>query len=345
AGAWERVGRRIARRPRAVWLVLCLVLAGGAVGLAGLHVGLPQLDQFVHPVDSVEGERALPPALVSVGSPTIVVTDAAEQDAVRAAVTSTPGVGPVLATEKSGDRVALDVLLTHPVDSRAAFTTVRELRTRVHAVPGAHALVGGATATLLDVRLAAEHDRHVLLPLALLAVALVLGLLLRALVAPLVLVGTVVLSYAASLGLMALLWRHAFGFAGVDDTVPLISFVFLVALGVDYNIFLITRVRDEVRIAGPIEGVVRGLAATGGVVTSAGVVLAATFAVLTVLPLVALVELGTVVAAGVLLDTFIVRSLIVPALALDLGARFWFPGPLYRARSAPPSTATTEPVT
>ena len=324
AGAWERVGLRIAGRPRPVWLVLCLVLGAGAAGLGALAVGLPQLDSFVHTVDSVDGERALPQALVSVGSPTIVVADAGSRGPVRTAITATPGVGSILATESSGGRVAFDVLLTHPVDSPAAFAAVRALRTRVHAVPAAHALVGGATATLLDVRLAAGHDRRLIMPLALLVVALVLAALLRAIVAPLVLVATVVLSYAGSFGLMTLLWRYAFGFAGIDDTVPLISFLFLVALGVDYNIFLITRVREEARAAGHHVGLVRGLAATGGVVTSAGVVLAATFAVLTLLPLVALVELGTVVALGVLIDTLVVRSLIVPALALDLGPRFWW---------------------
>jgi RND superfamily putative drug exporter len=344
-GAWERVGRRLARRPRPVWLLLCGILGLGAAGMGSLHVGLPQIDAFVHRVDSVAGERALPPALVSVGSPTIVVADATQERTVRRTVTTTPGVGPVLATERSGGRVAFDVLLTDPVDSAPAFATVRALRTRVHALPGAHALVGGATATLLDVRLAARHDRRLVLPLALLVVALVLGGLLRAVVAPLVLVGTVVLSYAASLGLMTLVWRHALGYAGIDDSVPLISFVFLVALGVDYNIFLVTRVREEARTVGHAEGVVRGLAATGGVVTSAGVVLAATFGALALLPLVALVEIGTLVAVGVLVDTLLVRSLLVPALALDLGPRFWYPATGYDARSAPPSTATTDPVT
>jgi len=205
------------------------------------------------------------------------------------------------------------------------------LRDRLHAVPGAQALVGGQAAANLDARQATDHDRRLVTPLVLLVVLAFLMLLLRAVVAPVLLVASVVLSYLAALGASALICRHVLGLPGTDASVPLFGFIFLVALGVDYNIFLMSRVREETDRHGTRIGVIRGLVATGGVITSAGVVLAAVFAVLAVLPLVVFIEIGVVVALGVLIDTFIVRSLLVPALSLDVGRRLWWPSQWDRA--------------
>ena len=182
-----------------------------------------------------------------------------------------------------------------------------------------------------------------IIPLVLLVILVVLALLLRSLVAPLLLVATVVLSFVATLGACALVFRHVFGFPGADSSFPLFAFVFLVALGIDYNIFLMTRVREETLLAGTRTGTLRGLALTGGVITSAGVVLAATFGVLGVLPLVFLAELGFAVAFGVLLDTLVVRSLLVPALTLLLGDRVWWPSALASAAPLPPVRVTPGP--
>jgi len=202
--------------------------------------------------------------------------------------------------------------------------------------------VGGGTAINMDVEQYAKHDRNVIIPLVLVVVMIILALLLRAVVAPLVLIGTVVLSFFAALGLSALVFKHLFGFAGADTAMPLFVFVFLVALGIDYNIFLMTRVREEVKRSGPRQGALTGLAATGGVITSAGLVLAGTFVTLGTLPLVILTEIGFCVAAGVLLDTIIVRSVLVTALNLDLGRHMWWPSSLAR-QPAPEVSAEAAP--
>ncbi len=228
-------------------------------------------------------------------------------------------------------RVQLEATLTDPPDSDGAERTIRELRVAVHQVPGADAVVGGFTAINVDTSDAAKRDQNVIIPVVLVVIAVILALLLRALLAPLLLIATVLLSFAATLGLCALLFRHVFDFPGVDSAFPLFAFVFLVALGIDYNIFLMSRVREESVKRGTRAGVLSGLAVTGGVITSAGIVLAATFSALAVLPLVVLVELGTAVAIGVLIDTIVVRSLLVPALAYDIGPKIWWPGRLSRA--------------
>jgi RND superfamily putative drug exporter len=219
----------------------------------------------------------------------------------------------------------------------------------VHAIPGAQAEVGGGTAINSDVESAATHDRNLLIPLILVVVLIILSLLLRALVAPLVLIGTVVLSFGAALGLSSLFFKHAFGFAGADTSMPLFVFVFLVALGIDYNIFLMTRVREESIRSGTRRGALTGLAATGGVITSAGLVLAGTFASLATLPLVEFTEIGFAVALGVLLDTLIVRSVLVTSLTLDIGRHIWWPSALARSGrpedrvDAIPATAEASP--
>jgi RND superfamily putative drug exporter len=230
-------------------------------------------------------------------------------------------------------RVQVQATLTDPAGSDAAEQTVRSVRDALHALPdGSGILVGGTTATQLDTVTTAQRDLRVIIPLVLAAVLVVLVLLLRALVAPLLLVAATVLSFGAAMGVGALVFNHWWDFPGSDPAVPLFAFVFLVALGVDYSIFLMTRVREEVVGHGPREGVLRGLRVTGGVITSAGLVLAATFAALAVIPILFLAQIAFLVTFGVLLDTLVVRTLLVPALAYDLGRWTWYPSRLWRDR-------------
>jgi RND superfamily putative drug exporter len=228
-------------------------------------------------------------------------------------------------------KVLLNATLVDSFDSTAAYDTVHRIRAAVATVPGADALVGGSSATNLDVQDASRRDRNLIIPVVLAVILVVLTVVLRALVAPILLIATVVLSFAASLGVSALVFNHVFHFANADPAFPLFAFIFLVALGIDYNIFLMTRVREEALEHGTRQGIVRGLAVTGGVITSAGVVLAATFVVLGVLPIVFLAEVGFTVAFGVLLDTIVVRSILVPAVSYDIGKRIWWPSRLARA--------------
>ncbi|MFE6993119.1 MMPL family transporter, partial [Streptomyces pharetrae] len=231
-----------------------------------------------------------------------------------------------------GGRVRVDVTLRAAADSDAAKDTVARLRTALHAVPCADAKVGGYTAQQYDTLRTAERDRGLIVPVVLAIIFVILALLLRSLLMPALLVATVALNFLATLGVSALVFPHVFGFTGTDPSVPLYGFVFLVALGVDYNIFLMERVREESLRHGVRQGVLRGLVSTGGVITSAGVVLAATFAALGVIPLAFLTQIAFIVAFGVLLDTLVVRSLLVPALVRDLGPRAWWPGRLARGR-------------
>jgi RND superfamily putative drug exporter len=230
--------------------------------------------------------------------------------------------------------VRVDVTLAVPADSPKADDVIRALRTKLHALPGADAKVGGYTAINLDVQTTAQRDRNLIIPLVLAVVFVVLIMLLRAVVAPLMLIVTVILSFFATLGVCGVVFHDLLGFAGADSSFPLFAFVFLVALGVDYNIFLMTRVREEAGRRGHRAGTLAGLSVTGGVITSAGVVLAATFAALSVLPLVFVAEIAFAVAFGVLLDTLIVRSLLVPALTIDVGRAVWWPGRLWKRAAA-----------
>jgi RND superfamily putative drug exporter len=227
------------------------------------------------------------------------------------------------------DKVLLEVTLRDSADSPAAERTVRELRGALDAV-GEDLLVGGQTAVDVDGNAAAIVDRTLIIPLVLLSILILLMLLLRSVVAPLLVIGSVALSFAAALGVSANVFNWVFGFSGADPTVPLFAFVFLIALGVDYNIFLMTRAREESAVHGTREGILRSLVHTGGVITSAGVLLAATFAALGVLPLLFLAQIAFIVAFGVLLDTFVVRTLLVPALAYDLDRTVWWPSVLSR---------------
>jgi RND superfamily putative drug exporter len=331
-GVWSRIGQAIDRRPRTVWMVTALLLAIGTLGLVGFKFG---------PLTVAQSFRGTPPSITAQnmlaehfpagsGEPVDVIANAGSAGQVRAALAGTPGIASVTPPVIKDGRAFLQATTTMSPDSQAAYTLVDSVRTTVHAIGGADAKVGGGTAINQDVESAAAHDRDLLIPLILGVVFLILGALLRAIVAPLVLIGTVVLSFAAALGISALFFKHVFGFAGADTGVPLFVFVFLVALGIDYNIFLMTRVREESIRSGTRRGALTGLAATGGVITSAGLVLAGTFAMLSTLPLVEFTEIGFAVALGVLLDTIIVRSVLVTALTLDIGRHIWWPSALAR---------------
>jgi RND superfamily putative drug exporter len=250
---------------------------------------------------------------------------------VTRAIEEAEGVAQVLPTETEGPqgRLVNAVLEPEPYSSEA-FNLIPGLRRAVKAAGGPGVLVGGPSAIEYDVRQAAARDTRVIIPIALVVVLAILILLLRSLLAPLLLIGTVILSFAAALGISLVVFDVIFGFPGVDPSFPLYAFIFLVALGIDYNIFLMARVREETLRHGTRQGMLRGLAVTGGVITSAGIVLAGTFSVLALLPLVFLTEIGFVIAFGVLLDTFIVRSVLVPALVLDIGPRIWWPSRLAR---------------
>ncbi|WP_181789744.1 MMPL family transporter, partial [Streptomyces phytophilus] len=328
---WSRIGGAVSRRPRRSWLMSLGLTAVLAFGVVGMDFGLKQSEMFQDKPESVVAQERISAHYPSGASdPADIVTNAAAKDAVRAAVERVDGVAGVADGDTAGDLAALRVTLDDEPDSEAAKDTVDDLRTAVGAVDGADALVGGTTAEALDTQRAADRDLRVVVPIVLLVVLLVLIGLLRALVAPLVLLATAVLSNVAALGASYLLFDHVFDFAAVDWSIPLMGFVFLTALGIDYNIFLMTRVREEVALHGHAKGVLTGLTTTGGVITSAGIVLAATFSVFAGLPLVTMAQMGVLVGVGVLLDTFLVRTVMVPALALDLGRWTWWPGALFR---------------
>ena len=345
SGLWARTGRRIARRPRLVWVGTTLVLGAMAVGLAGLHAsGLTTAQGFRGTPDSVAGQAVLDAHFPGgSGQPVQVFGTPGSGPRLAAALGSVPGLTEVTKPQVLAGRDYLEATLTSAPDSQAAYATIDRARAAAHAVPGADALVGGNTAVNLDVQRAAGHDRNLIIPIILAVVFVILTLLLRALVAPVMLMATVVLSFAAALGVSALFFDHVFHFGGADTSFPLFVFVFLVALGIDYNIFLMTRVREEAARQGARCGAVTGLAATGGVITSAGAVLAGTFAVLATLPLTAFIEIGFAVALGVLLDTIVVRSVLVTALNLDLGRWVWWPSRLARQPAPEAETLREEP--
>jgi putative drug exporter of the RND superfamily len=305
--------------------------------------GLQSKDAFRTEPEAVAGEAVLArhfPA--GAGNPVQVIGNASAARQLQSAVSATPGVTAVTRPQVRDGLAYVEGTLTSAPDSQAGYDTVDRLRDRVHAIPGADAKVGGGSAVNLDIQRASRHDTNLVVPLVLLVVLIILGVLLRAVVAPLLLVATVVLSFAAALGVSALAFDHVFGFAGADPSFPLWTFVFLVALGTDYNIFLMTRVHEESRRYGTRRGALVGLAATGGVITSAGVVLAGTFAALGTLPLVFVTEIGFAVAFGVLLDTFVVRSVLVTALNLDVGRHIWWPSRLARRRDVEPDEVDAE---
>jgi putative drug exporter of the RND superfamily len=344
-GFWARLGQRlfgtsVTRRPRLVGLATAAVLAVMALGLVSVDTNLSQLDIYRGSVESVEGQRLLERSYPQgLAAPTDVVVAAGREEQALAAAAATPGVAEVLTptVRTEGSLSTFQVVLADEPYSKAAWDTVAALRSDLREAAGGEALVGGASAQSYDVNRASVRDFLVVAPLALLVVLLILGLLLRSMVAPLMLVATVILSFAAALGLSVVVFQQVFGYQAIDASTPLLAFVFLVALGIDYNIFLMARVREEAFRLGTQVGMLRALAVTGGVITSAGLVLVGTFSVLAVLPLVVLFQFGFIVAFGVLLDTFVVRTVLVPALTLSLGSKVWWPSALSRGPECAPS--------
>jgi RND superfamily putative drug exporter len=362
-GLWPRLARGVSKRPRLIWVVCTLALLAAATGVLQLQAsGVPQSDLVLGTSQARDGQAALGEHFAAgSGSPAIILGPAAQLQRIATTTLQNPGVGslavlsqdspsgtlpvtddgiqpvgapgtaPGAPTVVDGD-VMLQATLTHAADSTAAEHTVRSLRADLSEIPGT-VRVGGVTATAIDSDDASVHDRNLIIPIVLGVILLVLMLLLRSVLAPVLLVLSVVVSFAASLGVAAYVFNGLFHFPGADPAVPLYGFVFLVALGIDYNIFLMTRVREESLRHGTREGIRRGLAATGGVITSAGLVLASTFAALGVIPVLFLAQIAFIVAFGVLLDTVVVRSLLVPALSHDIGRAIWWPGRLARSNA------------
>ncbi len=343
SGMWSKVGNSIGRNPRKAWVISGTVLLLFAFASTTLKAdGIGTVDTFTGNPESVVGQKLLTKHFPGgEGDPTQVVVALDKVGAVTAALKNAPGVTdispqldgipipgqPLPAMKVVNNRAILNLTLDKAPDSVEAGNDIPEIRRLAHAAD-ATSLVGGTSAVYFDVRTANNHDNKTIIPIILLVITLILGLLLRSIVSAIVLLGTVVLSYFATLGVCALVFNHVFGFAGGDNSFPLFAFIFLVALGIDYNIFLMTRVREESQKIGTRSGVIKGVTVTGAVITSAGIVLAATFAVLGLLPLVPLAELGFAVAFGVLLDTIIVRSILVPALVHEIGPKIWWPSKL-----------------
>ncbi|MDJ1642697.1 MMPL family transporter [Streptomyces pakalii] len=344
-GIWHKVAALVDRAPRKVWAItLAALIACAAFAPTLTSKGVPLDEIFVNDAPSVAAQETLsehfpggsgnPAVIIAAADRLPEVTEAAERtDGVDSAVPVSAGGRPGGEPLVVGGKVRIDATLDDAADSDGAKGAVAALRTAVHAVPGSDALVGGYTAQQYDTQRTAEDDRMLIVPVVLAIILVILVFLLRSLLMPVLLVATVALNFLATLGISSLVFTHVFGFSGTDSSVPLYGFVFLVALGVDYNIFLMSRVREESLRHGTREGILRGLTTTGGVITSAGVVLAATFAALGVIPLAFLVQIAFIVAFGVLLDTLVVRSLLVPALVRDIGPKAWWPGALSRERS------------
>ncbi|WP_445155951.1 MMPL family transporter [Arthrobacter sp. Hor0625] len=352
-GIWRATGSLVSRRPRTVWVASVLLLLVASAGVLQLKAnGVPQTDVILAASNAVDGQDALARHFdAGSGSPAVVVAEEAKAQEVLEKVKATDGVGdayllaegnvpivpgapgapgapPATPAVRDG-KVLINATLNFAADSNEAENVVVSLRQDLKEIDGG-ALVGGVTATALDTNTTAQRDLVTIIPVVLAVILIILMLLLRSVLAPVLLVASVVLSYGAAMGVSAVVFNNVFGFPGADATVPLFGFVFLVALGVDYNIFLMSRVREESLKHGTRPGILRGLGVTGGVITSAGVVLAATFAALGVIPIMFLVQLAFIVAFGVLLDTVLVRSLLVPALAYDIGPRIWWPSKLGR---------------
>jgi RND superfamily putative drug exporter len=345
-GVWGRLGRRVQRRPRPVWVAGLLLLAVLAVGISGTNLTAAQDTKFTGDVEAVTGQQLLAQAFPAGASSAleVIVPDPARVEAVALALGADRLVADVSAPERGASGPKLSVTLTADPFSDQGLAAIPAVRAVAQRAGGPDVLVGGQAAEDYDTRQAAERDTRVIVPVALLVVGLILVALIRALALPALLLFTVLASFAAAFGAGILAFDHIFDFAGQDPTLPLLSFVFLVALGVDYNIFLVARAREEAQRHGTRNGMLRALAATGSVITSAGIVLAGTFGILALLPFVALVELGFIIAFGVLLDTLLVRSIIVPALVFDIGPKVWWPARLAREPDQPGAPAPTTPV-
>lgn len=324
---WARLGAAVARHPGAVTIGSVAILALPALGLGGVHIGLTQTQQFRDQPPSVIGENILARAFPAGQSePVAIISASSAAQHVAEVARSTPGVASAYVGDANGTLTEVDAVLRAAPGTQGAFSAVQALRANVDVIPGANAVVGGPDAITLDSNQAWARDRLLIIPIVLGVIFGVLILLLRALVAPLLLIVTVAASFLAGFGAGQFVFTNVYGFSALDVGVPLLSFLFLAALGVDYNIFLVTRAREEAFDLGTNAGMQRALAMTGGVITSAGILLASVFAVLGVLPLIALTQIGVIVGIGVLLDTLLVRTVLVPALAFLAGERFWWPG-------------------
>ena len=353
-GFWAKVGRAIAPRPRRVWLITTGVLLIACLGVLKIDAGgMSTEDTYTKEFDAIQGQKVLAAHGLVDNSNTIqVIADSDRIDAVAASLDGVDGLGePTPAQPISDTRSYFEAPIDADISSSTAYGIVESSRASAHGVEGADALVGGGSAFYLDTKVASNRDNKVIIPTVLLVVLLILIFLLRALAAPLILIGTVILSFGAAMGLSALVFDYFMPLVTdhwpdgvqVDPGFPLFAFVFLVALGIDYNIFLMTRVREETAQHGTRKGSLVALSSTGGVITSAGIVLAATFLVLGSIPFVFLAELGVAVALGVLLDTLIVRSVLVTAINLDLGGKIWWPSALDRKPPVlPPDAAQQE---
>jgi RND superfamily putative drug exporter len=334
-GLWGRIGTAASRRPIAVVIGAVVLLGVMALGIVGFRVGLPQTEQFVGNPESAQAqdvlERSYPAGLTS---PAVVLAPDAVAEEAATLVEQTDGVDSVRPGDSWEGYTQLTVTLDDSPQSDGAFATIEALRTGFAEKGGelADTLVGGADATALDVRTAPFADQRLILPLIIAVVFAILAVLLRSLVAPVVLIATVLATFFASLGASTWIFQNVLGFAAFDTSVVLFGFLFLVALGVDYNIFLVTRAREE-RLGGlgTKRAMITAVGTTGAVITSAGVLLAAVFVVLGVLPVVALAQIGVIVCIGVLLDTLVVRTVLVPAIVFLLGDRFWWPARLPQA--------------
>ncbi|MEY4972606.1 MAG: hypothetical protein RL399_563 [Actinomycetota bacterium] len=337
SGLWSKVANGIGRSPRKAWVITSVVLLALAFTSTTLKAdGIGTVDSFTGNPESVVGQKLLLTHFPGgEGDPTQIVTAQGKADAVIDAVSKVKGVSevayavdPVTQNVRVVDgKVIINATLDQAPDSVEAGEYIPAIREAAHEADPS-SLVGGTSAVYFDVRTANDRDNKTIIPIILFVITLILGLLLRSILSAVVLLGTVVLSFFATLGVCALVFNHVFGFEGGDNSFPLFAFIFLVALGIDYNIFLMTRVREESAKLGTREGVIKGVTVTGAVITSAGIVLAATFAVLGLLPLVPLAQLGFAVGFGVLLDTIIVRSILVPALVHEIGPKIWWPSKL-----------------
>ena len=343
SGAWAKVAAATARHPRKYWIGATAVL----IILAGLSstlnaTGLSTIDSFTKRTDSVIGQEELLKHFPGgQGQPTQVVLKQELAQSAIAKLKANPGVDsavpmfegqyvqgqPLPPTKVVDGNMLLNVTLKFAPDSKEAIALIPGLRADMESLDPT-ILVGGSTSVSYDINQASKHDRNLIIPVVLFIIAIILGLLLRSIYAAVLLLATVVISFFATLGACAIVFNHIFHFKGADPSFPLFAFIFLVALGIDYNIFLMTRVREETQKMGTRAGMTKALTVTGGVITSAGIVLAATFAVLGILPLVFLAELGFAVGFGVLLDTMLVRSILVPALVHEIGPKVWWPSKL-----------------
>ena len=354
SGVWSKVGAWIAPKPRKVWVITAAVLVIACLGIFKIDAGgMSTEDTYTKEFDAIKGQKVLAAhGLVDSSNTVQVVANTDQIDEVVASLDGVAGLGPTTDPQPISDsRSYFEASIATDISSQASYDTVQASRDATHAVDGADALVGGGSAFYLDTKVASNHDNKLIIPTVLVVVLLILIFLLRALAAPLILMATVVLSFGAAMGLSALVFdyvmpsitEHWPDGVQVDPGFPLFAFVFLVALGIDYNIFLMTRVREETATHGTRKGSLIALSSTGGVITSAGIVLAATFLVLGTIPFVFLSELGVAVALGVLLDTIIVRSVLVTAINLDLGGKIWWPSALDRKPPIEPTETSEEP--